>query len=183
LAELVDRTLFPRQHHEMQLLRRIRLTAEQQRDPEVILRILTDGVVRALQLTSAAVFAASGDGGYIRQFAIGWPSGTLWHLFEDDALVRMLERNRKVLRVAGSYSDDLDLPPPPERPVLAVPVWARRKLVALVAYGPHTGGIDLDPDEARALSDVCSSAGEILQLYDRAALVECREAAAMRPAR
>jgi hypothetical protein len=72
------------------------------------------------------------------------------------------QRNGKVLRSAVTlqltgvrrpvrlHEDDA---------VLAVPVFASARLEAVVLYGAHTGGEDIDPDEATSLEGLAKAAG------------------------
>jgi len=43
--------------------------------------------------------------------------------------------------------------------VLGVPVFAVTRLEAIVLYGAHTGGEDIDPDEAASLEGLARAAG------------------------
>ena len=52
-----------------------------------------------------------------------------------------------------------DLPAGNAQPVLAIPVLARRRVVAIALYGLHTSGVDLDADEVRAIERVTEAAG------------------------
>ena len=51
------------------------------------------------------------------------------------------------------------LPPGHARPILAVPVLARRQVVAVALYGQHYSGADLDADEVRVLEKVTDASG------------------------
>jgi hypothetical protein len=105
------------------------------------------------------------------------------------------QRNGKVLRSAVAlqlagvrrpvrlHEDDA---------VLAVPVFALARLEAIVLYGAHTGGEDIDPDEATSLEGLAKAAGtaydhlEMLRAerdaarWQRVAERQSRELAALR---
>ena len=73
--------------------------------------------------------------------------------------------------------------------VLAAPVLLRDQLVAIVLYGPHRTGADLDPDEVRSIVPLTERAGaaydhiEARELRAQvASLTRERDAARRRPA-
>lgn len=46
--------------------------------------------------------------------------------------------------------------------VVAMPVFVRHELAAIVLYGPHATGEVIDPDEMRTLQALCNSASAAL---------------------
>jgi len=163
LVSAVDRVLFPRHYAEMMLLRDLRLTLERESRAEEVQRLLTQGAVSALNLSSAAIFARAADGGFVRQAATGWPAGTMWHVFPGDRIAQILLAHRSAaVRTADHIWTGLDVPDGSAKPVLAIPIVSRRETIAVVLYGSHTDSSDIDPDEAAALSQLCAAAGVTL---------------------
>jgi len=115
--------------------------------------------VDALDLASAAVFIRSHDGSYRREKSIGWPQGTVDMLDENDPMVLHLRSHFDALRVPEIRWPLEHLPGDAAYPALALPIRVRGQLVAMVFYGAHHNGADIDPDEVRIISGLAVGAG------------------------
>jgi hypothetical protein len=165
LVAFVDSALFSKRRAAIGELRGLRTAIENEEESRNVGILLAPRVCNALALSSAAVFAATPDGGFVREAALGWPAGTAWHLLDDDAVVQRVHATHKAaLRVDQAAWKDVNVPPGVAQPLLLIPILSRRKIVALVLYGAHTSGADIDPDEVRVLTDLCRAAAPI---FDR----------------
>lgn len=166
LVELVNAALFPKRQRRIQSLRTLRTLAEEADFPSVQ-ALLTTKAGDALDLASAALFIRAGDGGFVRQRAVGWGPATAWHLLPDDATVHIVLANHKRwARIDEQAWTDMNVPPGTARPAVAIPLVSRKKVVGLTLYGAHTNDVDVDPDEAAALADLCALAAPALEQRD-----------------
>ncbi|MGZ3499403.1 MAG: hypothetical protein ACXVAC_17705 [Vulcanimicrobiaceae bacterium] len=185
LVTAVDRALFPERRAAMECLNELRLAVERQNDAGALRSQLTSDVCTGIQLASAALFIPL-DGGFVREAAFGWPSGTVWHLLGDDPIVRHVSRApKKSLRVDDLEWESINVPAGAAHPLLVVPMTSRRRIVGLALYGAHTSGADLDPDEVRGLVDLCAAASPAFDQveYNGAFFPGAVPAAVMRNAR
>jgi hypothetical protein len=160
LSALVDRVMFPRRYCSGVRLHELRVAIESQNDGSQTLQTLVGGVCKALGLASAAVFRASSDGGFVREYAAGWPSGSTWHLLSTDRIVHdTLAATDKPLRVRDQWASGTRVPQGFARPILCCPIGNHGRRIALVFYSSHTDGSEIDPDEARALMKLCNVYG------------------------
>lgn len=160
LVTLVDRAMFPRRYRTAVRLHELRLAVEAQNDRSEIMRMLIGGVCKALGLASAAVFRASPDGGFIREYAVGWPSGSMWHLLSTDRIVRNTPPTvDKPLRVRDQWPLGVVVPQGFARPILCCAIGNHGRRAALFLYSAHTDGSEIDRDEARGLMKLCKVYG------------------------
>lgn len=158
-VDLVDRVFFPKYHAGVTQMRELRLVLEREDSHDSVRRILTADAAASLQLASAAIFARTSDGGFIRETAQGWGPGTVWHLLNDDLIVSGVSAHRgKPFRVEDSMWGEMAVPAELASPTLAVPLTSRRGVVALLLYGAHTNGAAIDPDETRLLTELGAAA-------------------------
>jgi hypothetical protein len=184
LVTVADRALFPKRHAAIACLTGLRLAVERENDTSELRSALTTEVCTGIQLASAALFLSL-DGGFVRDSAAGWPSGTAWHLFGDDPIVRRIATaSKRSLRVDDLEWQSINVPRGAARPLLVVPMSSRRKTVGLAMYGAHTNGADLDPDEVRGLIALCTAASPALDQreYNRTPFPLAAPVAAMRSA-
>jgi len=129
-------------------------------------QLLAEEPVRALSLSSAAVFRWMD--GVLRRVepAIGWDEARLRELQADfDGLVLQslalgtpVRLRRGQWRRSGLPADDLS-------PCLAVPVCGGAKEgIALALFGPHESGSDINADEREMLQELATRAASA---YDR----------------
>lgn len=125
---------------------------------EGIDRILAEGPFRAIELASAATFRRDGDGFDRHDSGNGW----------DDSEARTLQASDPMLRaLSGGAPFDLSetttetrLPSGLGRPILAIPAVNRVRCFALVLYGPHASGTDLDSNERAMLARLADRAAD-----------------------
>jgi hypothetical protein len=160
-VELVDH-VFNRRFHEMR--RRLRAAGDAMRKTggfAEIDHLLMEEPVRALRLTSAAVFRWR-DGALRRaENAIGWEDAALRELTDDrDRLVLGSLAVGGPVRLRPGQWQGEGLPPEDQAPCLAVPVsGGAREAIAVALYGPHDTGTDIDADEREMLQELAAQAG------------------------
>ncbi|HYL28011.1 MAG TPA: hypothetical protein VEW74_09270 [Candidatus Nitrosotalea sp.] len=156
---LVDSTFFRQRHLAEERLRKAAAAVLRAESHDVVDRFLVHEPVRALELSSAAIFRRDGaTGRYVRETAVGWENIKPSELTSDDPLVLHLLAEEDPVRLAeiawpsesGGHIGDA---------VLAMPVLLRDELVAIVLYGPHRNGADIDPDEIRVVALLVDRAG------------------------
>jgi hypothetical protein len=116
--------------------------------------------MRSLKLASAAVFRDE-DGVFRRRLSAGWDAGDADTLAGDDALLAGRFRRKPYGLDAASAAHALraGLPHDVARPVLAAPVGNARHCYAVVLYGGHEAGTDLDGNERHLLGSLAHEAG------------------------
>jgi hypothetical protein len=124
--------------------------------------------VQALVLVSAALFRRNDRGHFVRKLAVGWERGDAEELSSNDALVLHLVARAAPVRVADvAWSAKA---PHMASAVLAMPVLLREQVAAIVLYGPHRNGADIDPDEQKSLAPLLERAGAAYDHVDAKAL-------------
>jgi hypothetical protein len=128
--------------------------------------ILTRGVAEALNLTSAAVFLARGDGGFIRGFSVeGWSSDRCSHILPDDSASTTFDV-RSASRLSRSAFIGLTVPDGVSLPVLALPVRTDGALRACCLYGAHANGADFNPEEISELRWLAAEAANTWRFFE-----------------
>ena len=121
--------------------------------------LLTAEPVHAFELTSGATFMRSQDESFKRIFAIGWGEPCTTQLPHDDLLIARLRATREALSLYGLYWPLIQrCPEGAAAPALALPIFIRTQLAAVVLFGPHATGEAFDPDELRSLNAMCIGA-------------------------
>jgi hypothetical protein len=122
--------------------------------------LLTQEPVRALKLSSGAVFRRV-EGAFRRtERAIGWDESDLRELRPDldDLVLRSVELTAPV-RLPRDTWHRSGLPPDDQAPCLAVPVCGgAREAIAVALFGPHETGTDIDGDEREMLQELATRA-------------------------
>jgi hypothetical protein len=165
----IDSTFFRQRHLAEQRLARAAGAVLHAESREAVDQFLVHEPARALDLASAALFNRDeGAERFVRRVAIGWNHADLQELTPEDPLVLHLLAEGAPVRMADVTwsSDELSRV---ANAVLAAPVLLRDQLVAIVLYGPHRTGADLDPDEVRSIVPLTERAGAA---YDH---IEARE--------
>ncbi len=141
--------------------RLLRLTRElpHARTQRVIEAALVDEAVDTFSLTSAALFFLDAGGAFARSASTGWIDDECALLDDDDRLVLALRADPAPIKLADLPWRRVDVPSGGSAPVLAVPVASRTDLVGIVLYGAHTGGGDIDAEEAGLLERLVRYAG------------------------
>ena len=118
-------------------------------------RLLVDEPMRTLRLASAALFREQ-DGVFSRSLSAGWDADHADALTSNHPLLAARFERRPY--APGSVDASAELPDDLERPVLVVPVGNARRCYALVLYGGHEIGTDLDARERRLLGSLARDA-------------------------
>jgi len=135
--------------------------------------LLVNVPVNALDLSSAAVFRKEGDV-FRRERSEGWDASPVRELRrgDDDAVLRSVDTSAPV-RLARDAWNRHGLAVELQAPCLAVPVCSDALgAVAIVAFGPHKNGNDIDDDECEMLTRLATRAA---RGYERTAFVMLRE--------
>jgi hypothetical protein len=152
LDKFVELVLFRRRHLAEARLKRITLTLPHAVSTEIVADMLVEEPAEALDLASAAVFVLVEDEArYVRARAEGWDAQDAAELDLDDHLVVRLRAELKATHLTDLRWPRSDVPSGNNQPIYAVPVAIGSRLEALVLYGAHSGGEDLDPNERRSL--------------------------------
>jgi hypothetical protein len=132
-------------------------------------RWLVNTPLEALNLSSGAVFRQQ-DHVFRRKHSVGWDASPLRELRreEDEAVLRSVDTSAAVRLPRDAWNRhglDVEL----QAPCLAVPVCGDvLGAVAIVLFGPHENGNDIDQDECEMLSDLATGAAGG---YERVAFV------------
>ncbi len=150
MNRLFDRKFIRAERH----LAEVGETIQNSTSLDEIERLLVNEPMQTLRLASAALFREQ-DGMFCRSLSAGWAAD------HADALTS----NHPLLSARFDrepYTPDsvaaTELPDDLERPVLAVPVGNARRCYALVLYGGHEVGTDLDAGERHLLGDLARDA-------------------------
>jgi GAF domain-containing protein len=113
--------------------------------------------VQALDLQSAALFRRIDNGSYALIAASNWSNDAATIITAGDPLLIHLMGSSERLRMEN-VPHAAPLPKEPLRPRIAIPVWARDELAAIVFYGAHRTGASLDPTEEEQIERIVSAA-------------------------
>ena len=169
-VHLVDRVLNRRFHAIRQRLTDAGAITLKARSFDDVDRLLVNAPVEALNLSSGAVFRQQ-DNVFRRGPSIGWDGSPLRELRrdEDAVVLRSLDTSAPVRLPRDAWNRpglDADL----LAPCLAVPVCSDSLgAIAIVLFGPHENGNDIDPDECEMLSKLATRAAAA---YERVTFAE-----------
>ena len=119
--------------------------------------VLATEVARTLRLASAALLDET-DQSFERVAALGWGGSMITQISRNDVLASSLSGDSRIVkhgRYAGNRAACLRLP---NSPVLAPGIVRRDVLSAIVLYGRHENGTELEPEEVRLLGRVGDAA-------------------------
>jgi hypothetical protein len=151
VGRFVDRVFLRRRYETLASLDTIRHTLRSSDDP----KRLTEEIATTLGLASLAVFSRTGDGGFVRNAAFGWPAGSAWHLLPEEPLTRTLDGGgTAIVRVPDERDDELALPADDARPQFALAVRRGDRVERAIFVGPQRNGASLDRDAMRSLQGV-----------------------------
>jgi hypothetical protein len=122
-------------------------------------RLMVNEPMQTLRLASAALFREQ-DGLFCRSLSAGWDVDHADALTSQHPLLSgRFERKPYTLdSVGAAHRSPDELPNDLERPVLVVPVGNPRRCYALVLYGGHEIGTDLDAGERHLLGELARDA-------------------------
>lgn len=117
---------------------------------EEIDRLLSDDVARALKLASAATFRGTESGFHRFEASVGWHDKAVRDLRPGGGAMKNLLKGEtssfeKAAAEEAGFPAELDLP------ILAVPAANRVHTYAVMLYGPHEAGTDIDSNERNML--------------------------------
>ena len=150
MNRLFDRKFIRAERH----LAEVGETIQNSTSLDEIERLLVNEPMQTLRLASAALFREQ-DGIFCRSLSAGWAADHADALTSNHPLLSA--RFERTPYTPGSV-DAAELPDDLERPVLVVPVGNARRCYALVLYGGHEIGTDLDAGERRLLGSLASDA-------------------------
>jgi hypothetical protein len=156
----VDSTFFRQRHLAQERLTKAAAAVLRAESHEVVDRFLVHEPLRALDLTSAAIFRRDGaTGHFVREVAAGELGIDTSELTSENPLVLHLLAEGAPVRLADvAWATDA-MPTDVGDAVLAMPVLLREQLIAIVLYGPHRNGADIDPDEIKSIVLLVERAG------------------------
>jgi hypothetical protein len=155
MDRLFDRKFIRAEHH----LAAVGETIQNADSLDEIERLLVNEPMNTLRLASAALFREQ-DGLFVRSLSTGWNADHADALTSNHPL--LAARFEKKPYTPGSVdtapASPAELPDDLERPVLVVPVGNARRCYALVLYGGHEVGTDLDAGERHVLGSLARDA-------------------------
>jgi hypothetical protein len=164
--QIVERTLFRRRHEAERHLADVAAGLAFAQNSEAVEDALTEEPVRAYRLGSATLYSRDESGDFVRN-----------HEALDRGVTLRLQGARHAVRL-HEFDEPGSAGVTKSEPILAVPVFVHSCLEAVVLYGAHRSGEDIDPDETTSLEGICAAAG-IAYEHLRAARIE-RETARWR---
>jgi hypothetical protein len=158
-VHMVDRFLNRRFHAIRRQLKDAGAAMLKGRSFDEIDRLLVNTPLEMLDLSSGAVFRQQ-DHIFRREHSVGWDASPLRELRreEDDAVLRSIDTSAAVRLPRDAWNRpglDVEL----QAPCLAVPVCDDALgAVAIVLFGPHENGNDIDQDECEMLNELATRA-------------------------
>ncbi len=117
---------------------------------EEIDRLLSDGVARALKLASAATFRGTESGFHRFEASVGWDDKAVRDLRPGEGAMKNLLKGEPS-SFEKTSADEAGFPAGLDLPILAVPAANRVHTYAVMLYGPHEAGTDIDSNEREML--------------------------------
>ncbi len=176
-TELVDRLFDRNFHHAKQQLEAVSRTIQRADSLAEIERLLAGEPMHALGLASAAVFREE-SGVFRRRVSEGWEAANTDTLSGAGRLIagRVHGGAFALDGIGGIDPSDPGFPSDLARPVLGVPVSNPRRCFAVVLYGGHVIGTDLNSDERELLTKLARDAEIAYASVDRETLQKRIEA-------
>lgn len=169
--DLLDYVFFPRFRRALEDLRSLAHDLCDVKSIPHVERTLIDQPIREFKLSSAAVFRLQRSGLYRRASSYGWPPRTLRDVHPVDPLVAdLMKEGERSVRLRNSRWATGPLPEGVAQPTVAVPVRAFGRLHAIVLYGAHTRGDDVNNEELEVLEGLAHSAALAYESIEAAAL-------------
>jgi hypothetical protein len=155
MNRLFDRKFIRAEEH----LKAVGETIQNSGSLDEIERLLVNEPMNTLRLASAALFREH-DGLFIRSLSTGWNTDHADALTSNHPLLaaRFDRKPYTLDSVDAAPASPAELPDDLERPVLVVPVGNARRCYALLLYGGHEVGTDLDSSERHLLGSLARDA-------------------------
>ncbi len=141
--------------------------------------VLVTEVPRTLHLASAALFRLAGER-FERGPALGWPAATLSSFPRDDSLARAIQADGPLVSLRTADWRPAALPRAPADPAFALGILRRGVLSAIVLYGRHANGTEVEPDMLALVRRIGAAAAlayetsEVTALRERVHVLEER---------
>jgi hypothetical protein len=152
IAELVvDRFIFRdrlSQRTALELIAGYVLDAESAED---VYRALLEDAPHALKLSFGGILTRRENGEYELTQSRNWPTDLDVRLAADDELTREINSTRGGMTFSGKQSALIRRAFPTGRLTFAAPIFADRRVGAIVLYGHNVSGLDVDPEERELL--------------------------------
>jgi hypothetical protein len=169
--EKLDEVLFPRFRRAIEELQHLARPLRDMTSVPHVERTLIDRPVRALRISSAAVFRVHRSGLFLRYSSIGWSSRSLRELMPDGKLfTEYVKDGIRPVRLRDTGWAEGPLPRGVAEPTVVVPIRAFGRLHAVVLYGAHASGDDLSREEIDVLAGLAAAATLAYQSTEAAAL-------------
>lgn len=168
----VDNVLFRSRHLAERALKRLSAGLPHAASYRVVDEILAEETAKNLSLASTALFRRTSQKRFERTSSVGWGKGTATALDDQDRLIIYLAGERESLRLPNIHWNQENLPTGAAEPMLAIPIFVRHELDAILILGAHVTGEDLDADEIRLLEECAVAAGAAYDHLEADALRE-----------
>jgi hypothetical protein len=130
---------------------------------EDVYRALLEDAPHALKLSFGGILARRENGDFELTQSHDWPADLEVRLDANDELTRQINRSRGAMMFSGKQSGIIRRAFPTGRLTFAAPLFADRKVGAIVVYGHNVSGLDLDPEEREILLRVVEHASIALR--------------------
>ena len=159
IEEFLNAILFSEQHRAEESLRRAARALANTSSERTLIEFLVDEPVRALGLTSAALFVAPADGApFARTADRGWTTGDAETIDAEDPLIVELRAELSPVALDGRPRAETILPGGAKAPSLVVPLIMRGSVFGFVFYGARANGAATSQDERDLLESVAKGA-------------------------
>lgn len=155
IDRFVDRVLFRQRHAAEEHLRTVIRAMPFAVSEEQVDRLTVEEPTRSFTLTGAALFACTDSGEYDLRHTFGSSPPRFTLVSREDALPVYLQGERHALRL-DKHGWNV--------PAIAIPLFSHGDLAAVVLYGLHENGTDLDTEEIALFEELATAAGNA---YDR----------------
>ncbi len=159
IDRFVNNVLFRSRRLAERALKRLTLGLPHAASYRVVDEILSEETAAMLGLASAALFRRTSPNRFERTASVGWSAGMAQQLDEADRLLVYLAGERESLSLSEAHRNAVNFPTGAAEPTLAIPVFVRHELEAVVVLGGHRTGEDFDADEIRLLENCAVAAG------------------------
>lgn len=168
----VDNVLFRSRHLAERALKRLSAGLPHAASYRVVDEILAEETAKNLSLASTALFRRTSQKRFDRTSCVGWGKGTATALDDQDRLIIYLAGERESLRLSNIHWNQENFPTGPAEPTLAIPIFVRHELDAILILGAHITGEDLDAGEIRLLEECAVAASAAYDHLEADALRE-----------